>query len=103
MEVLFVGVRKRAEAQIPLISIGAVEFEVGVGFLGSLEQRGILESVAEAEGSVVMEVVAQEHVGGRGLLRGGLERRVRIEQGHGGEPAAVRNSQNADAAVRTLQ
>ena len=41
----------------------------------------------------MVKVIAQEHVGGRGLLGGGFERRVRLDERHLGEPTAVGNPQ----------
>ncbi len=61
--------------------------------------RGVLEAVAEPERTVVMEVVAQEHVRRRRLGRGRLERGVGLEQGHDRQPAVIRDAEHADAAV----
>jgi hypothetical protein len=64
VKIFLVGVGKRAERQIPIVGVGAVEREVIVLFRGGFEQGRVLESVAQAKGAVVMEVVAQELVGG---------------------------------------
>src|ERR1039458_5998650 len=68
VEVLFVGVRKRAEGEIPIVSVGAVEGEMVILFGGGFEQGGVFETVTEAESAVVMEIVAEELVGGGSLL-----------------------------------
>src|SRR5260370_27540459 len=60
VEILLVDVRQHTEIQVPLVRVGAVEFKVRVGLFGSFEQGGVFEAVAEAEGAVVMEIVAQE-------------------------------------------
>ena len=46
-----------------------------------------------------MKIIAQEHVRGRSLLRNGFQRRMRLEQRHGREPAAVGDASFARAAV----
>ena len=61
--------------------------------LARFHHGGILKAVAQAEGAVVVEVVSQEHVGGRSLLGDRLQRGVRFEHRHHGQPAAVGNSQ----------
>ena len=101
LEVRRVGVRQRAQPKIPLEGVATVEREGSV-LLRGFHHRGVLEAVAEPEGAVVMEVVAQEHVGRRRLGRGGLECRVRFEQGHHRQPARVGDAQHADAAVVVL-
>ena len=72
---------------------------MGIRFLGGFEQSGVLEPVAEPEGAVVVKVVADEHVGRRGLLGNRLQRRVGLEQRHGGRPAGIGNAVDAHAAV----
>ncbi len=72
---------------------------MGVGSFAVSIMADVFEAVAEAESAVVMEVVAEEHVGRRGLLGGGLERGVRVEQRHDRQPTAVGDAQHAHAAV----
>ena len=71
---------ERAEVQEPFEGVVLVELEL-LDVLAGLHHRGVLEPVAEPERTVVMEVVAQEHVGRRRLGRGGLERGVRLDAG----------------------
>ena len=47
----------------------------------------------------MMEIVTEEHVGGGSLLGDGFERGMGLEHAHHGEPAAVGNAQQTDAAV----
>jgi hypothetical protein len=46
-----------------------------------------------------MEVVAEPHVGRRGLRRDRAQRRVRLGRGHDRRPAVVADAEHADAAV----
>ena len=46
-----------------------------------------------------MEIVAQELVGGGCLFGRGLERGMRVEQSHGGQPAPVGDAQDSHPAV----
>ena len=57
VNVILVGVRKRAEAQVPIVGIETVKLEGEISLVG-LHHRGVFESVAEAEGAVVMKIVA---------------------------------------------
>ena len=98
VNVFLVGVRKRAELQVPIVGVEAVELEREVRFVG-LHHRGIFVAVAQAEGAVVVKIIAQEHVGGRGLLGNSFERGMRLEHAHHREPATVGDAQEADAAV----
>src|SRR5581483_1580397 len=98
-EIFLIGIGQRAETEIPLVSVVAVELEIGVGFLGGLQQRGVFKTVAQAEGAVVMEVVAEEHVGGRGLLGNSLKRRMGVDQRHGRRPAGIGDAPHADAPI----
>ena len=66
MQVLLIDVRERAQAQIPLVGIITVKTEARL-FLARLHSRRIFESVTQAKGAVVMEIVPDVHVGGRGL------------------------------------
>ncbi len=75
-----------------------VELELLNVFAG-LHHGGVLKSVAEPECTVMMEVVAQEHVGRRRLRRGRLEGGMRLVQSHDRQPAVVGNAQHADLAI----
>jgi len=46
-----------------------------------------------------MEIVAEKHVGGRGLRRSRFQRRMRRERGHRRRPARIRDADDADAAI----
>ncbi len=98
VEVARVHGRQRPEPQVPVVRVVRVEGELRV-LLGRLHHRRVLEAVAEPEGTVVVEVVAEPHVGGTRLGARGLERRVRVEQRHRGRPPAVRYAEDPDAAV----
>jgi hypothetical protein len=91
VEVVLVGVRKRAEPQIPLVGVEAVELEREIGLSG-LHQGGVFEPVAEAERTIVVEVVTQKHVGRRSLLGDGFEGRMRLQHAHNSQPAAIGNA-----------
>ena len=98
MEKAFVEFRKRAQAKIPIEGVVLIEVEVKL-LLAGFHPRHILEPVAETEGAIVMKIVSQEHIRRRSLFAGGLQRRMRIDQRHGGQPAAVGDSQDSSAAV----
>ena len=98
VQMLGIDVRQGPERQIPLVRVVAVELE-RLLLLRRLHPRGVLEAVAQPERAVVMKVVAQEHVPGRRLRRGRLERRMRVEHRHHGEPAGVRDAEHPHAAV----
>ncbi len=98
MRVLLVEVRNRSQAQKPIECVEAIEIESLV-LLGCFHARRILQAVAQTKRPVVMEIVAQVHVGRRGLLGNSFQRRMRIDHGHHGEPAAVGNPQHARASV----
>ncbi len=98
MEITCVYVPERPEPQVPLERVPAIELE-GRASLGRLHEGDVFEAVAEAEGAVVVEIVAQELIGGGRLRRDGLEGRMRVEHRHHGEPAAVGDAEHADAAV----
>ena len=93
-----VGVGERPELEIPVVEVGLIEL-VRREVLRHLHYRGVLESVAQTECAVVMEVIADEHVGRRRPGRDGLERGMRIEHCHDGEPSRIRRSQHPHAAV----
>ena len=46
-----------------------------------------------------MEVVAQEHVGWRGLFAGGFQCRMRFHERHRGQPPAIRDPENASPSI----
>src|SRR5439155_5977648 len=98
VEVFRAGIRERSQTQVPVESVGLVELEVEVR-LRRLHQRGVLETVAEAESAVMVKVIAQELVFRRRLFGGGSKRRMRVQERHRGEPAAVRDAQNSHAAI----
>lgn len=60
-EVLFVDILQRAELQIPIKRVVAIETEL-FGRLRRLHHRCILKSIAESEGAIVMEVVTDPHI-----------------------------------------
>jgi hypothetical protein len=93
-----VHVREGAEREIPLIGVVAIELEV-LDRVRGLEGIDVFEAVAQAEGAVVVEVVADPHVGRGGLGRDGLDGGMRVQHRHHGEPAAVGDAEDADAAV----
>ena len=99
-EVPAIGVRQRAELEIPVVGVVAIDQRRGRGhLLRGLHHVGVLEAVAQAERAVVMEVVADPHVCGRGHRHDGLERGMRIERAHHREPRRVTRADHADAAV----
>ena len=98
VQVLGIDVGERPEIEVPLEGVVAVELE-RLLLLRRLHSCRVLEAVAQAERAVMVEVVAQEHVGGRCLRRRGFERRVRVEHRHEGEPAGIRYPEHSHAAV----
>ncbi len=96
MERIHVG--ERSEPQEPIIDVVSAEREEGVGF-GSLFHEGILKPVTETERSVVVEIIAQEHVGRGSLLGGRFHRRMSLDRPHDSRPAAVRNAEHPGAAI----
>ena len=62
---LCIHIGEPTEAKEPVVGVNGVELE-HPGSLG-IHPGDVLEAVAQPEGTVVMEVVAQEHV-----VRGGL-------------------------------
>ena len=87
MKVFGVDVRQGAELQIPLEGVVPVELESDVD-LARLHHGHVLEAVAQAEGAVVMEIVAQKLSAGDACGDTAFERRVRLEHGHHRQPAA---------------
>ena len=98
VEIEPVDVGQGTETQIPLVGVVAVEPEAEVR-LRRLHQRGVLETVAEAESAVMVKVIAQELVCRRRLFGGGSKRRMRVQERHRSEPGAVRDAQDAHAAI----
>lgn len=108
-EVLFVAIRKRAEAEVVGVVVGGAELEAGVALGGrALRLLVLVEEAVEAEiggeheGAVVERVVAAEKVDHGCLGRGGDQRGMRSGNGRGGVEARVGNSENARFAVVAL-
>ena len=99
LEHLSLHPRQRSQVEIPTVGVGAIEREAGVESLRMLHLVGVLEPVRQAERALMMKVVAQPHVGRRGLRRRRLERRMRIHQRLHHQPPVVRHAQHADATV----
>ena len=93
-----VDVGERAQRQVPAVGVVPIEAEL-LELLSALELVGVFEAVAQAKRSVVVEVVAEPHVGGRGLRRDRRERRVRLERPHDRRPAPVGDSEHPGLAV----
>ena len=91
-------VRERAEAEVPFVGVVAAKVEVGVLLRGLGEVR-VLEAVAQPECAVVVEVVADEHVGGRGLRAHGAKRGMRTQHAHRRGPSVVADAQHAHAPI----
>ena len=64
-----------------------------------LHHRHVLEPVTEAECSIVVEVVAKEHVDGGRLGGNSPEGRMGVEHRHRREPAIVTDAKHPDPAV----
>ena len=62
VEILRVGIRERAQPQIPIVRVGQIDGPLHVHLFARLEHPDILEAVAQPESAVVVEVVAQEHI-----------------------------------------
>ena len=99
MEVAVVDIGKGSQREVPLIGVQAIELELGVVILAQLEQGRVLEAVAQAERAVVMGVIADELIGRRGILDDRLERRVGVEQRHGGGPGGIGSADHPGAAI----
>ena len=105
VEVAFVGVAERAEAEKELVAVigAAVKARAGGnrGGLGELPAGAgkPAEGVGEEKSAVVMPVVGGKPVRDGRLGRDGLERGVRVNQAHGGVKAGIRNAPHADPAV----
>jgi len=98
LEILRIRVRQRAELEVPVVSIVNVEGKVILP-LRRFHHSRVLEAVAQAERTVVMEVVAEKHVRGAGLRARRAKRRMRVEQRHGRCPPPVRHSHNSHATI----
>src|SRR5208282_3763038 len=98
VEIFFVRVGERAEAEIKVVNVEAVESETEI-LAGGFEQGSVFERVAQAKGPVMEEVVAEPGVAHTRLFRSGLERRMRVYHSHGDEKAVVGNSIETDAAI----
>ena len=57
-----------------------IELEVGVP-LARLQHGDVLEAIAEAKSTVVMKIIAEEHVSGRSLRRRRLQRLLARQPG----------------------
>src|ERR1700690_2437685 len=90
MKIELVRVRKWAQVQIPLERVVPVELKAEVCLAG-FHQRRIFESVAQPERAIVVKIVAEKHVGGGGLLGDSLQSRMRLDERHRRQPAAVGN------------
>ena len=98
MEQAPIVIGQAAQLQIPLIGIVPVEADRDIRF-GGFERIGVLVSITEAKGAVVVEIIAQEHVCRRSFFASGPERRMRVENAHNSRPAEVGSAVNADAAI----
>src|SRR5438270_11819194 len=83
-----VGIRERAKPQIPLIGVISIELKVSE-YIRSLQLIRILETIAQSEGPVMMNIVAEKHVGGSCQLGDCLQRRVRVDYCHYHQPAGI--------------
>src|SRR3989441_13225593 len=95
VEVAFVGVAERAEAEKELVAVigAAVKARAG-GNRGGLDELPAgagkpAEGVGEEKSAVVMPVVGGKPVRDGRLGRDGLERGVRVNQAHGGVKAGI--------------
>src|SRR6202041_2892577 len=94
---VLVDVRQRAEIEELVIMVVAAE-HIGPSE-AALHRADPAECIVEPEGAVVVEIVADEHVGARGLRGGRLQRRMRVDQRAGREKSAVRDSEGPYPAV----
>ncbi len=67
MNIFRIGIRKRPQPHVPVVRIEAVELKFEIGLV-RFHHRRVFEPVAQPERPVVMEIVAQEHIGRRSLL-----------------------------------
>ena len=100
VQVLRVHVRERTEAEIPVERVVAIEGE-RLYVLAGLHHGRVLEAVTQSERAVVVEVVAEPHIGRGRLRRDRLEGRMRLECAHDGGPSVVRHAQHAHPSVVT--
>src|SRR6266498_4710167 len=80
MKVVRVCIRECSEPQIPLIGVISIELKV-CEYIRSLQLIRILETIAQTEGSVMMKIVAEKHVGGSCQFADSFQSRVRFEHG----------------------
>jgi hypothetical protein len=100
VEIAAIGVPQRAELEIPVVGVVAIDQRRGRSdFLRGLHHVGVLEAVAQSECAVVMEVVAKPHVRRRRHRHDRLQRRMRIERAHHRQPRRVARADHADASV----
>src|SRR5208282_6911517 len=88
VEIFFVRVGERAEAEIKVVNVKAVESETEI-LAGGFEQGRVFERVAQAKGPVMEEVVAEPGVAHASLFRCGFKRGMRMDHAHGDEKAVV--------------
>ncbi len=98
LKVFRVDVGQGPELEVPLEGVMPVELEVRVDLAG-FHHGHVFKAVAQAEGAVVMKIVAEEHICGRGLRRDCLECRMRLQHAHDRQPAWIADAQHADAPV----
>ena len=94
----FRGCGKRAEAEIPVVEVEAIERETII-LVGGFQQGGVLECVAEAECAVMKEIVAEEDVAHASLFGHRFYRGMRVDHAHGDQKTVVGNTVQADPAV----
>ncbi len=98
MKILRIRIRERAEAEIKVVNVEAIEGKTEV-FVGRFEQRRVFKSVAQAKSAVVEEIVAEPGVTHAGLFGGSLERGMGVDHAHGYEKAVIRNAVETDASI----
>lgn len=80
-------------------SASSVERERSAQVLRALQQGGVFDAVAQAERTIVMPVIVDEHVIRRGSLAGRLECRMRFQQRLVHQQRVVRDAKYPDAPV----
>jgi len=99
VEIALVDVPERSEVQIPIIEIELREGEVAVGGLVVLHFVTVFESVTEPERAIMMKVVAEEEIAHTGLLRGRLQRGMRVDRADERQPAGIGYTGDANFAI----
>src|SRR5579872_3984625 len=99
VKISLVDVRQGTETQVPLVSIIAVEREMDILRLAAFQHGCVFEAITEPESAVVVEVVAQELIGRRGLFGNRLQVWVWMQKRHGGEPASVGGTEHSNLSV----